>query len=72
MKLHERTMKVQAASCVISAAFTDAVEKACDADPDLTYLELLGILHEVQGRWLKYALRAERHPDDPEARAGEE
>jgi hypothetical protein len=72
MKLHERTMKVQAAHCVINSAITDAVVKIHATDPDLTYIELLGILNQVSASWLKHALREERHPDDPDARADEE
>jgi hypothetical protein len=37
---------------------------------DLTYVEYLGILNEEVARVLKYALRAERHPDDPDKPAG--
>jgi hypothetical protein len=37
---------------------------------DLSYIEYLGILNEEIARVLKYALRAERHPDDPDHPAG--
>jgi hypothetical protein len=37
---------------------------------DLSYIEYLGILNEEIARVLKYALRAERHPDDPDKPAG--
>jgi hypothetical protein len=37
---------------------------------DLTYIEYLGILNQEVARVLKCALRAERHPDDPDKPAG--
>ena len=37
-----------------------------DKYPDLTYVEYLQVLTELQQSALKYMLRAERHPDDPD------
>jgi hypothetical protein len=54
------------------AIISQAVSKALAEIDDLTHLELLDILNGIQGRWLKYALRAERHPNDPDKRADEE
>jgi len=39
---------------------------------DLTDIELLQGLADAQQQVLKYMLRAERHPDDPDAKADEE
>lgn len=69
MKLHSRVMPCQKARLDISTAIQDAVTK----NPGLTYWEVIMILNEVTGSdWIKYAIRAERHPDDPEKRGGEE
>jgi hypothetical protein len=65
-KTHPRTWLVNQASLAIHEAVTKAIEK----HDDLTYIELLGILHELQGSWLKHALRDERHPDQPDYPAG--
>jgi hypothetical protein len=37
---------------------------------DLTPIEWLGILDNEIGMTLKFALRAERHPDDPDKPSG--
>ena len=68
MKLHERVMPAAKARLDVQEAVTSIVGK----HPDLTYLELITILNEVQASWLKWAIRQERHPDDPEKRGGEE
>jgi len=39
---------------------------------DLTVIELVGILLQETQAIHKYALRAERHPDDPDRKADEE
>lgn len=59
--IHPRTLKVQGAQVAISLAITRIAD-----EHDLTIIELLGILNEIVARWLKYALRAERHPNAPE------
>lgn len=69
MKLHARVMPCQKARLDISTAIQDAVAK----NPGLTYLEVIMILNEITGTdWIKYAMRHERHPDDPDKRGGEE
>ena len=69
MKLHDRVMPCQKARLDISTAVLEAVAK----HPDLTYLEVLMILNEITGSdWIKYAIRQERHPDDPNKRGSRE
>lgn len=56
-------------------ARADMQKAVCDVvskHRDLTHVELISILNEVQQGWIGYALRDERHPDDPDKRAGEE
>lgn len=64
-KLHQRVMIVQSAQIDLNAAVLDVVKKY-----DLTFTELFGILNQAEAHWLKYALRDERHPDDPDVPAG--
>lgn len=67
MKLHERTRIVEKAGARIRQVVADALK------PDeLTYIEFIQVMNEIQASWLRYALREERHPDDPEKRADEE
>jgi hypothetical protein len=66
VKLHPRTLPVQAARIAIEEATLGLAEKR-----GLTWIELARCLGEIQQTALKYALRAERHPDDPDARADE-
>jgi hypothetical protein len=66
MKLHPRVMPWQRARNDIDAAVSEAMKK----HPDLTYIELLQIFNEITASWLKYALRDERHPDDPDKPGG--
>lgn len=66
MRLHPRTRPVSLASC----DFEDSLWKFM-RDRDLTYVETLRILIECQQTITKYMLRAERHPDDPDAKADE-
>lgn len=61
MKLHERTLLVQRSRNEMQALVIRIQER-----DDLTDLEALGILNEISAQILKYALRAERHPGDPE------
>lgn len=66
LRLHPRTMPVERAKAelgMILARF--------QADADLTDTEMLVILAEQRRRLLKYRLRAERHPDDPDRKADE-
>ena len=66
MKLHPRVMPWQRAHYDIAAAVLEAMRK----HPDLTYIELFQIFNEITASWLEYALRDERHPNDPEKREG--
>lgn len=68
MKLHPRAMLVLQAHNDIDEAVSNAMKK----HPDMTYFELLQILNQISASWLKYAIRDERHPDDPDKRGGEE
>lgn len=64
MKIHPRYDVVNRARGRIRTAITYAIR-----EDELTHIELLGILNEVTATWLKFALRAERHPDDPDKSA---
>lgn len=61
IKLHERVLPVQEAAADLGIAVNKALE-----NHELTYLELIQIINELQASWIKYAIRAERHPDDPD------
>ena len=61
MRIHPRTRIVERAELQLGDAVRAAVR-----EHDLTTVELMQILASTQLRWLKYALRAERHPDDPD------
>jgi hypothetical protein len=67
LRLHPRTMRVQRAE----AEFRVAVLAFLDANSDLTDIELAGIMLLAPAIPIKYALRAERHPDDPSRKADE-
>lgn len=69
MKLHERVMPVAKIRNEIDKAVLDIISSK---HPDLTYLELIAILNELQATYIKYAIRQERHPEDPDKRGGEE
>lgn len=64
MRLHPRTMDVQQAAAEIRGALI-TMQRATG----LTDIEMLQAVAEWQGTHLKYMLRAERHPDDPEREA---
>jgi len=66
MKLHPRVMPCQAARADMQKAVCDVVNK----HKDLTHLELISILNEVTAGWIGYAIRDERHPDDPDKPGG--
>ena len=68
MKLHPRVQIVQRAHNAIDAAVSGAMKEF----PDLTYMELMSVLNQIQASWIKWGIRDERHPDDPEERGGEE
>lgn len=68
MKLHERTMLNQKHQCDFMTAMIDFLK-----DRDITYVELLIVMNQYMlSSALKYMLRMERHPDDPEKRGDEE
>ncbi len=66
MPLHQRFFVVKAASLELETAVSKVVQ-----DHGLTYVEALQALAEIQTRFLKYMLRAERHPNDPERKGDE-
>ena len=66
-KVHPRVFTVQAARNDMSSAAIDIQKRY-----DLTTAEYLSILTELMGSALKYALRAERHPDEPDRPGGVE
>lgn len=66
LQLHPRTIPVQTASQEIRTAIFELWKKH-----DLSYVEMLQILAEEMQTCLKYMLRAERHPTDPEKRGDE-
>lgn len=67
MRLHDRTLKCQGARIRISEALSKLQE-----EHELTDIEMLQALSQHQDTMLKYMLRAERHPDNPEKRADED
>ena len=68
MRLHPRVMLCQKHRADFLGMLLDFLK-----DRDISYVELLIVINEVTANnVLKYMLREERHPDDPEKRAGEE
>lgn len=61
VRIHPRTRIVQKAELEIGDAISGAIK-----EHELTFAEIQQILATQQLRWLKYALRHERHPDDPD------
>jgi hypothetical protein len=66
LRLHPRTMPVRSAGI----HFRDYVNRFQD-ERGLTDIEMAQILTESLQIVLKYMLRAERHPDDPDHKADE-
>lgn len=66
LRLHPRTMPVNQAG----AEFHDWLWRFQEAK-QLTDIELMQILADAQQRRLKYMLRAERHPGNPDKKADE-
>lgn len=64
-KLHHREPIVQRAHLDLDTAVLDILQRY-----DLTYAELFRIINEVEAAWIKYAIRDERHPDDPDTPGG--
>jgi hypothetical protein len=67
LRVNPRTMPVQEATVEFEMLLLQ-FERA----RDLTEVEMLQILAGAQQRILKYMLRAERHPDDPDRKGDEE
>lgn len=61
MKLHPRTLPVQGAEAEIRLALIRLQQER-----DLTDVEMLQAVGVWQASVLKYMLRAERHPEDPD------
>lgn len=66
MKLHSRTIPVQAATAELKLTLLDFQE-----GHDLTDVEMLGALQEIESNITRRLLRAERHPDNPGRKADE-
>lgn len=66
-RLHSRTMQVERASAELAMMLV-----TFQGEHDLTNIEMAQILSGRLGSVLKYALRAERHPGNPDAKADEE
>lgn len=64
MKLHPRTMIVRQAEQEFSRFLLDLIQKY-----DLTFAEQIRMHSEQISICCKYAIRSERHPDDPEKKA---
>lgn len=67
LKLHPRTLHVQSAKNAIARKLDEM-----QIEYDLTEIELLQAITEHSARILKYMLRAERHPENPDIKADEE
>ena len=61
MERHPKAIKVNQANLKISQVVCDVADEY-----DLTALEIIGILLEIAQTHKKYALREERHPNDPD------
>jgi hypothetical protein len=61
MRLHERFMRVREAEVELQGWCTGWMDRH-----DLTYLEAIGALLSEALNLKKYALRTERHPEDPD------
>lgn len=66
LRMHPRFQTVNLSGAKIKKTINDLQLEA-----DLTDIELLQILTEYQQNILKYMLRSERHPDDPEKKGDE-
>lgn len=67
MKLHRRTLLVSAAESELNRAISDLALKH-----QISSVELLQILSARAQAELKFMLRAERHPKNPNKKADEE
>lgn len=66
MRLHERFMLVKKAENELSGLVLDWITRH-----DLTYWEAVGALLSEAQNLKKYALREERHPDEPNKKGDE-
>jgi len=66
MKLHPRTMIVKSAEVELSQFLLNWAERH-----GLTWCEMARALTEQIQMCLKYILRTERHPEDPNKKAGQ-
>ncbi len=66
MQIHERYFKVKEAKGEIEKSFLYIAEKF-----QLTPVEELQILNEIMNTSLKWCLRQERHPNNPNLKADE-
>jgi hypothetical protein len=66
LRLHQRTMTVQRAEGAVHGYLLAAMEEY-----DLTWTETAVILTSLAQNALKYALREERHPGNPDKKADE-
>ena len=67
MRIHPRTRIVERAEIQIGDAVRQAIK-----EHELTFAEIQQILATTQLRWLKYALRHERHPANTQKGGDEE
>lgn len=67
MKIHKRFFVLQEAERDIYNALSAAATKH-----ELTAVEMMKILHNLEGAHIKLLLREERHPEDPTKKADEE
>ena len=67
LRLHPRTMQVQRSEAELGTTLA-----AFQYEHDLTDAEMARALAAQLDRVLKYVLRRERHPDDPDRKADEE
>ena len=67
VRLHSRTMPVAQATNELQKFVLD-----WSSAHKLTALETATALIETSKNWLKYVLREERHPNEPEKKADEE
>lgn len=65
-KIHDRYYIVRSAASDLAMAMGDIIKKY-----GLTHSEVTNVLAEEILLWNKYAIRAERHPNDPNARGDE-
>jgi hypothetical protein len=65
MKIHPRVSIVAKARSELAIALLNIVE-----NNDLTYGEIHSIINDEQSSWIKYQIREERHPNNPDKPGG--